>query len=254
MTRREKAAQAVRAITVPPVMVLALLLLLFFQSRGIFTSGGELLLSILFLSVIPLLAYPFSRLFPHCKAKGRDGQRNLAFTLSLIGYAGAVLYGMIAGVSGELLFIFLVYFASVLILTLFNRMIGVRASGHASSITGPLLLTVYFIGSRTIIPCVLLFGAILWSSLTLKRHTLRELLLGALSAMLAFFLCLIVMCFQHSIGQWLFCHWPVLSYLESCRTALESSVLSTSASILAYSSMKTRDKKIFMQNIIPSNS
>ncbi|BAE82426.1 hypothetical protein [Desulfitobacterium hafniense] len=200
MTRREKAAQAVRVITVPPVMVLALLLLLFFQHKGVFTSAGELLLSVFFLSVIPLLAYPFSRLFPRCKAKGRDGQRNLAFTLSLIGYAGAVLWGMIAGVSGELLFIFLVYLASVVILTFFNRVIGVRASGHASGITGPLLLTVYFIGGKTVIPCVLLLGAILWSSLTLKRHTLRELLLGALSAMLAFFLCLIVICFRHSMG------------------------------------------------------
>ncbi len=193
MIRQEKVAQAVRIITVPPVMVLALLLFLFFHNKGIFASAGELILSVFFLSIIPLLAYPFSRLFPHRKAKGRDGQRSLAFILSLIGYAGAVLYGIIARVSEELLFIFLVYLASVLILTLFNRVMGVRASGHASSIAGPLLLTVYFIGTKTIIPCVLLFGAILWSSITLKRHTLMEILLGAFSTVLALFLCLIVM-------------------------------------------------------------
>ncbi len=193
MTRREKAAQAIRVITVPPLMILALLLFLFFHNKGIFTGLSELLLSVFFLTVIPLLAYPFSHFSPRCKAKGKNGQRNLAFILSFVGYTGAVLSGIIAGVSKKLLFIFLVYLASVLILTLFNRVVGVRASGHACSVTGLLLLTVYFIGNKTIIPCLLLFGAILWSSLTLKRHTLTELLLGAFSAVLAFLLCLIVL-------------------------------------------------------------
>lgn len=193
MTRQEKVAQAIRIITVPPIMVLALLLLLFFHNKEFFTSFIELLLSVFFLSVIPLLAYPFSLIIPHYKSKGRDGQRNLAFTLSILGYSGAVMCGIIAGMSKELLFIFIFYFSSLLILTLFNQVIGIKASGHASSITGPLLLTVYFIGSKTIIPCMLLFGAILWSSLKLKRHTLREFLLGGFSTILAFFLCLIVM-------------------------------------------------------------
>ena len=128
MTKREKAAQAIRVITVPPLMILALLLFLFFHNKGIFTGISELLLSVFFLTVIPLLAYPFSHFSPRCKAKGKNGQRNLAFILSLVGYTSAVLSGIIAGVSKKLLFIFLVYLASVLILTLFNRVMGVRAS------------------------------------------------------------------------------------------------------------------------------
>lgn len=192
MIRREQAAKAIRAVTVPPVMVLALLLILFFRDRGIFAGSQELLLSILFLTLIPLLAYPLAHLLPKQKSAVREGQRNLALVLNLICYAGAVLYGLARGVSRGLSLIFLVYFLSVLILTLLNKVIGIRASGHACSLVGPMILFVYFIGGIAILPCVLLFGAILWSSLTLKRHTLKELLYGSLTALFAFFLSLLV--------------------------------------------------------------
>ncbi len=191
MTKREQAATVIRIVTVPPVMVLVLLLLLFFRDVGIFSGLYKLLLSVLFLTVVPSLAYPLSGLLPKYRGKGREGQRNLALILNLAGYAGAVLYGFAAGASRGLLFIFLFYLMSVLVLILFNKVVGIRASGHACSLAGPLLLFIYFIGSASILPCALLFGAILWSSLILKRHTLKELCFGALSAVLAFFLCVL---------------------------------------------------------------
>lgn len=192
MTKKEKTAKCIRTVTVPPVMVLILLLILYRLNTGVFNTPGELILSILFLSVIPLLAYPLSYVLPKYKDKGREGQRNLAFILNLIGYFGAVVYGITAQVSRQLVFVFWVYLLSVFILILFNKVIGLRASGHACSIVGPLLFAMYFIGAYSVLPCLLILGAILWSSLTLKRHTAKELLLGGLTTCLAFGLCWVV--------------------------------------------------------------
>lgn len=192
MIKKEQAAKAIRVITVPPIMVLALLLILFFRDMGIFLGPQELLWSVLFLTVVPLLAYPLSRLLPKYRVKGREGQRNLALVMNLASYAGALLYGLITGVSKGLELIFMVYFLSVLILIVFNKVIGIRASGHASSLAGPLLMSVYFIGGESILPCVLIFGAIAWSSMTLNRHTLKELGFGILSTVLAFGLSVLI--------------------------------------------------------------
>ncbi len=85
-------------------------------------------MSILFLSVVPLLADPLSGVLPKYKSRGREGQRDLALVLNLISYAGAALYGFAAGVSRGLLFTFLAYLLSVLVLILFNKVIGIRAS------------------------------------------------------------------------------------------------------------------------------
>jgi len=136
--------------------------------------------------VIPFFAYPISYLSPSIKVKGRDGQRKLAFIGSLMGYFGALIYGMITSVSEGLLFIYLTYLFSVILLTIFNKIIRVRASGHACSITGPLILMIYFIGWKCLIPCVLFFNLIIWASLYIKRHTPKELFFGALCASLAF--------------------------------------------------------------------
>lgn len=191
MIRRTQTAKIIRAVTVPPVMVLVLLLILFFHDAGVFSSPQELLLSILLLSLLPLMGYPLSYLLPKYKSRGREGQRNLALILSLGCYSGALLYGLLTKVSRNLFLIFSLYFLSVSVLILFNKVIGIRASGHACSLTGPMLLFIYFFGSISILPCVLLFGAILWASLTLKRHTLKELGFGALSAAIAFVLSLL---------------------------------------------------------------
>ena len=188
MTRKERAAKVIRVATVPPVMVLALLLVLFFRCTGIFSAPRELLWSILLLAVLPLLAYPLSSLVPGYRRRGREGQRDLALVLSPVCYAGAVLYGFAAGVSRGLFFIFLVYLLSALVLIVFNKVLGLRASGHACSLVGPMLLSLRFLGVISILPCLLLLGAILWSSLVLGRHTPKELALGALSTALAFFL------------------------------------------------------------------
>ena len=186
MINKQKTAKFIRVITVPPVMVLCFLLVMYFFTDCVFRNVYELIFSIIFLMIIPILAYPFQKLFPSLNCKGRECQRNLAFVFSFIGYMLSVIYGFTIHAQKYLLQIFLTYFLSVLILLLFNKVIKIRASGHACSIAGPVTLMIFLIGSVTIIPCLIIFLMVAWSSIILKRHTLKELLFGVLSVIIAF--------------------------------------------------------------------
>ena len=190
----DRFAKIIRTLTVPPIMTLALLLAAFFSGR-IFPDKAALMLSILFLVLIPTIAYPLSEVVPKFKAQGRAGQRTLAFEFSLLGYSAALVYGLAAPVSRGLLLIYMTYFVSVVVLVIFNKVLKKRASGHACSITGPLLLMVYFIGRKIILPCTLLLALASWSSLRLKRHTRSDLLFGMLSAGIAFGISLLIVAF-----------------------------------------------------------
>ena len=186
MTKREKIAQIIRGITVPPILVTAHIIILAFNRKDIFQSSIEVVLSVLFLGFIPILAYPLQPLLPHFKNKGREGQRNLAFILNIIGYVMIVIIGYFMNVSMNLQTIYLTYFFSVIVLTLFNKVIQVRASGHACAVAGPFLLLIYFQGLKVVIPCVIIAVAVAWSSLELKRHTRQELIIGTMSCCIAF--------------------------------------------------------------------
>lgn len=178
MAFKDKFARIVRIITVPAVLVTAFLLILYFIRGDLFSSYWEMIAGIGFLGIFPILAYPFQLLIPSLKKKGRKGQRLLAFVFSLVGYTGGLLYGIIAGVSAALLFIFITYFVSVILLTVMNKVFKIRASGHACSITAPCFFLIYFCGWYFCFPCILIAAASFWSSLHLKRHTKSELISG----------------------------------------------------------------------------
>ena len=78
-TAKEKLAGLVRVISIPPVMVTALLLILYFWGPQPFCPVGELVTTILLLGFVPVLAYPAQPLFPRYRSRGREGQRELAF-------------------------------------------------------------------------------------------------------------------------------------------------------------------------------
>ena len=75
-------AKIVRVSSVPPFMVTILIILLYFLREGIFRSWIDAVVSIVALAVIPVLAYPLSWIIPKIRAKGREGQRILAFALN----------------------------------------------------------------------------------------------------------------------------------------------------------------------------
>ena len=177
-----RSAKLIRGVTVPPVMAGIVVLLLFFLYGGIFRHAGDMLVMLFALSLLPLLAYPLQPLLPYFKKKGQKGKRTLAFVLSILSYFGLAVYAFAAHTLPDYRYIATVYLASVLLLVVFNKLSPYRASGHACSVTGPMLFLGLYLGWYAAIPAALAFALILVSSVVLGRHTVTEFLLGSLCA------------------------------------------------------------------------
>ena len=171
-------AKAIRFITVPPIVVTAeLLLLLLFED--VFPQMLDFWLALVCLAVVPSLAYPLQKAVPAWRKKGQKMQRKLAFILSPIGYTAAVICSILRGAVPNLLYISTVYLASVVMLTVINQFTPWHASGHGCALFGSVFLPCLFLGWHAFIPGAIFFAAAFWASVYLKRHTVREFLLGA---------------------------------------------------------------------------
>ena len=170
---------AVRVITVAPIMALVMLLILYFRVPLFFGGLPIFLLSVLFLVVLPLLAYPLQPLIKPFKHKGREGQRTLALIFAVAGYCLGCLFAAVLGAPQDVWFIFLSYMLSGSLVALFNKVFHFKASGHACGVTGPFMLLVYFgqpigyIGFAVLVMVWLV-------SVTMKRHTTAQIIVGAL--------------------------------------------------------------------------
>ena len=181
-----KIAHAVRIISIPPVMVGILLVLLYTLREDVMVTPWEMVASLLGLTVLPILAYPVSVMIPATRKKGREGQRSLAMYFSTVGYVAVFVYGLIASVGTGLMHIYAGYLFSVVIILVSNKVFKVRVSGHACSVSGPLVYSGYFLGIWGIVVGVVCWGIILWASLVMKRHTFKEFLLGTLTCLVSF--------------------------------------------------------------------
>lgn len=181
-----RVAHAVRIVSVPPVMVGVLLILLFTLREDVFASGWEFAASLGGLTVLPVLAYPVSVMIPALREKGREGQRSLAMYFSTVGYVAVFVYGLIAQVGTGLMHIYAGYLFSVIIILVGNKVFKVRISGHACSVSGPLVYSGYFLGLWGILVGVVCWIVILWASLVMKRHTFREFVFGTLTCLFSF--------------------------------------------------------------------
>lgn len=180
---KEKIAHIIRIITVPPVMASALILIYAVNGR-IFTTAAEIIEGFAFLVVIPISAYPFCRVVPKLHEGGRETQRKTAFVFSLIGYVVAVLFALLTGKSAGLVFIYLTYLLSGILLTFTNKVIKIKASGHACSMIWPILVGCYFCPLSIIIGAPL-YGTVLWSSVKTGRHTAKEFICGSLVCLIS---------------------------------------------------------------------
>lgn len=183
---KEKIAKIIRIVTVPPLLVVALIITLYLQNPSIFRDGTDYAVALVFLGLFPVLVYPIWAAVPRLKEKGREGQRNLAFIGTLIGYIVAFLYGELSGAVPELKLIFRTYFIAVLLLTFANKVLKKRASGHACSVVSPALFLCCFVGLYTLPVCIFIIAVSFWGSLTLKRHKPMELLGGSTVCILSF--------------------------------------------------------------------
>lgn len=190
MCKKECIAKTIRVLSIPPVMVSTLILILALNKEGIFRNTSEIVISIVLLGFVPILAYALNGIVPGFREQGREGQRKLAFITNLIGYSAAFLWALISDAESALLLICSTYFFSVLFLSICNKVFHYRASGHACSFTGPLVLLIYFLGWKVIAPCLLVAALIIWSSVYLKRHTAKELTGGIVVCLFSFVLSL----------------------------------------------------------------
>ena len=169
---KQKFAQAVRILTTPPVFSALMCTLLYVLVPGSFASLGHYLLAIVCLSLLPVLAYPVSYLIPALRRGGRKTQRNLALVFSVLGY----LIGFLAAVLDDGAAMEKVVFGTYLIsgTTLaVCTLLHFKASGHTCGCSGPIAALSIFINPWFLVGYVLL-TPIIWSSIRLKRHTLRH--------------------------------------------------------------------------------
>jgi len=188
----KKLAKWISIITVVPFIGLFVLTTLYFYSANIYNNSFLwYLFSLVFLTVIPILAYPLKNVIPKYKDKGRSGERRLAFILAVIGYISGNIFSFVFNAPKGVKTVFVAYLFSGIILSFVNAVIGHKASGHAAGVSGPFTLLLYFISFKYWY-IYLILPLVFWSRLKLGRHKITQLFSGTAVGILATVLALIV--------------------------------------------------------------
>ena len=196
---KQHLAKFIRVITVPPIMALMLLIVLYLTKEEFFGNTTNLILAISFLVVLPFLAYPIQPLIPGFRRKGREGQRSLAMWMSSLGYICGLATALFLPVSKYLLIIYLTYLISGVSLVLLNKVFKIKASGHACGVAGPIFSLIYFLGPWVLFG-ILILAAVFWASLSMKRHDKSELFIGTTVPTYALLLAFLIVIGYHSVG------------------------------------------------------
>lgn len=174
-----KTANIIRKVSIPPVMA-AILIVLVSINGEIYKTALDIVVAVLFLVITPVAAYPVSYIVPKFREGGRKTQRKLAFWFAGFGYLAAVIYSIAMHRPSGMIFIFLTYFISILTLSAVNKFTKTKASGHACSVIWPVITGIWYYRLPALIVGGLIYAAILWSSIKLKRHTAGEFIYGTL--------------------------------------------------------------------------
>lgn len=173
-----RTAKILRILFLPQLLVCIVIALLHDQF-----PTGHAAVALLTLCAFPLLAYLACRCIPKLHRQGRPMQRKMAVAFSVLGYAAGLLFAFAAHGTPTEQFVYLTYSLCGLLIAASTRLFGLKASGHACGVAGPVVILAlrkslwYLLGLAALVPVFL-------SSLALKRHTLRELVLGSAYAVL----------------------------------------------------------------------
>lgn len=187
--RVSAAAKTLRILTAPPCMIAWLLVFLCCRGGEPFSDTAAYVVAWIGLVLFPLLGYGVWWLVPRLREQGRPGQRKVAFYANFIGYVGCAVYGWTCSGASVRLF-FNSYFFTVLLLTVMNALLHVRASGHAASASSPIVFSWLFAGPAWSIAYMVVFGLSVWSSLVLKRHKKTDILAGVACMLTGFLISL----------------------------------------------------------------
>ena len=175
---KSRVSKIIRIITLPPVLALVLVTLLRNQY-----PQYHALAAAFFLAVLPASSYLVWRVVPKLYKKGRSSQRWIAVIFSVVGYIGGLLTSILLDGSPTEKLVYLCYVFSGTMIALTSRM-GIRSSGHAAGVAGPVAALSICISPWFLLGAVLLIP-VYKSSLELKRHSVKELLLGSAYPVLA---------------------------------------------------------------------
>lgn len=173
-------AKLIGIITVVPIISFITITGMYLYNSSAFNNKPIwYIVPIIFLTLIPISAYGLKGILPSYKDKGRVGERKLAFVMAVIGYTLGVIVATLFNAPRGVLTILFTYFISGILLTIVNKVLKIKASGHACGTASSLVLFLYFFGIRFWY-MVLLLPIVYWARLTQKRHTYVELIIGTL--------------------------------------------------------------------------
>lgn len=174
---RDKIAKIISYVTVVPIVAFFTILLIYVYCTNCFFNIGWFIYSIIFLTIIPILAYPIHRIIPALKREGRKSERKLAFIFAVISYISGTLFTFIFSAPVIVKKIFMAYLLSGIFLSFVNKGLKIKASGHACGVSGPITLLINTL-EVNMIWLFLLMPIIYWSRINLERHNMMELILG----------------------------------------------------------------------------
>lgn len=176
-----KVAKLFRILTLAPIIALATLCTMFAYNAEWFGNSRMLFaLAIVFLTVLPLSAYPLQPIVPGFRGKGREGQRSLAMLFAVGGYILGCITNLFLDAPAVLWLVYLEYLLSGMIILVLNKVFHLRASAHACGVAGPAVMLAYLGIIPALIVGAVLYALSLWGSLVMKRHTLPQFLGGTI--------------------------------------------------------------------------
>ncbi len=195
--RRKRAlAKALRIITVAPIMAFAAFTVML-AVGGIFNNIYEYLWTILFMTLLPLTAYPLQKVLSPFRDKGRKGQRTLAMIMANVGYILSLIYASVANISDTLLAVFVTYVLSGALILIINKVFRFKASGHACGSAGPVGVLIYFMGRTpagivTLVLGIALLAAVLWGTVKTHSHTASQFIVGGIIPIIIFYTLILI--------------------------------------------------------------
>ena len=189
----EKFCKIVRRITLAPVLAAFSIVMIGLFCPGVFPTVWHFGYTILYLGILPLLAYPMQAVTPHFKDKGRDGQRTLAMIYAVAGYIFCLLTNLFVSATSGMWIICLEYLLSGILILVFNKGLHIKLSAHGCGSAGPIFLLLYF---GLYIPAILMSVVTVFAyvaSVKAKHHTVPQLIGGsAVSVLLLMVLAVII--------------------------------------------------------------
>lgn len=191
-TKEERLAKVLRIITVPPIMALLLVTVLYaVLKEKAFAEPIRYFEAVFTLAILPVLSYPICKLVPSLKKRGRKTERSLSIVFSIVGYLMGTLFAIFARGTRVELTLYLTYIMSGALMGLCSFVFRFRASGHACGSAGPFTMLAHQLGVGWVLGFLLLIP-VFASSIRLKRHTVTELIAGGAISACSYFIAVII--------------------------------------------------------------